>query len=166
MLDRVGERALIRLFCLGVHSPAHYQAYCPSHCYPYPGVSLFCNFPYLTDTTTSPSTPILPHFPSYPQPLLAFRFSLDLLASSFPTIAFRVLIDSIEKKVSIIFTYTFIKWNCEMSAISSTIYHSSSYLEIILVKKFHTIICVFFFFFYLCFLTYLCVTYVQKCLTS
>lgn len=58
MLDRVGERALIRLFCLGVHSPAHYQAYCPSHCYPYLDVSLFCNFPHLTDTTASPSTPI------------------------------------------------------------------------------------------------------------
>lgn len=58
MLDRVGERALIRLFCLGVHSPAHYQAYCPSHCYPYPDDSLFCNFPHLTDTTTSLSTPI------------------------------------------------------------------------------------------------------------
>lgn len=58
VLDRVGERALIRLFCLGVHSPAHYQAYCPSHCYPYSDVSLFCNFPHLTDTTASPSTPI------------------------------------------------------------------------------------------------------------
>lgn len=64
VVDRVGARALIRLFCLGVHSLAHYQAYCPSHCYPYPLVSLFCNFPHLTDTTAPPtslsSLPVLP----------------------------------------------------------------------------------------------------------
>lgn len=56
VVDRVGARALIRLFCLGVHSLAHYQAYCPSHCYPYPVVSLFCNFPHLTDTTAPPTS--------------------------------------------------------------------------------------------------------------
>lgn len=92
MLDWVGERALIRLFCLGVHSPAHYQAYCPSHCYPYPDVSLFCNFPHLTDTTASPSTPIHhPHFPCYSQPL-RLAFPRYLLASSFPH--YRVLTSS------------------------------------------------------------------------
>lgn len=78
MLDRVGERALIRLFCLGVHSPAHYQAYCPSHCYPYLDVSLFCNFPHLTDTTASPSTPIPTPF-SFLSSAFAPRCSLDQL---------------------------------------------------------------------------------------
>jgi len=78
MLDRVGERALIRLFCLGVHSPAHYQAYCPSHCYPYLDVSLFCNFPHLTDTTASPSTPIPTPF-SFLSSAFTPRCSLNLL---------------------------------------------------------------------------------------
>jgi len=79
----VGERALIRLFCLGVHSPAHYQAYCPSHCYPYPDVSLFCNFPHLTDTTASPSTPIHhPHFPSS-------AFAFPSISPCYPAIAFQ-----------------------------------------------------------------------------
>lgn len=98
-VDRVGERALIRLFCLGVHSPAHYQAYCPSHCYPYHDVSLFCNFPHLTDTTASPSTP-------YPHPI--FLPILSLWASLFPrsarVITFRSLfIDDTEKDINVSF---------------------------------------------------------------
>lgn len=95
--DRVGERALIRLFCLGVHSPAHYQAYCPSHCYPYHDVSLFCNFPHLTDTTASPSTPIPTPF-SFLSSAFAPRYFPDLLA--FPLSHFDHFSSTIPKRVS------------------------------------------------------------------
>lgn len=96
-VDRVGERALIRLFCLGVHSPAHYQAYCPSHCYPYHEVSLFCNFPHLTDTTASPSTPI-----PTPFSFLSSAFAPRCFPDLFPVIAFRLIhfSSTIPKRIS------------------------------------------------------------------
>ena len=82
VVDRVGARALIRLFCLGVHSLAHYQAYCPSHCYPYPAVSLFCNFPHLTDTTAPPTHPFL---------FIPFSFPFSTKPPSIPSLSFAPL---------------------------------------------------------------------------